>query len=365
MRPLVRRREWLVATALPTWSAPGRAAAGCAGDAALCAPIDAAGRDGSNTHAVLVERAGRTLAEAYFTGRDKPSGAWFEREVAFGPELLHDLRSISKSVTGLLAGIVHGRGQLGPLDTPVFDFFPEHADLATPERRAITVEHLLDFTTGWQWDEWNQPYGTLANSETRMALALDRDRHLLDLPLAHAPGTHWDYCGGATALLGEIIERVSGQPLLALAQQALFAPLGITDVSWRTGWRDKTLAFSGLRLTPRALARIGRLMLDGGRWQGASVVHSAWVADSMRPRVRAVDGYGYGRQWWHGPFARGRGAGVGWVAGFGNGGQRLFIVPALDLVAVVTAGRYNQPGNGRASNLLFGSMLDLLRASPP
>ena len=96
-------------------------------------------------------------------------------------------------------------------------------------------------------------------------MAADRDRYLLGLPLAHAPGTHWDYCGGATALLGEIIERVSGQPLLALAQQTLFGPMGITEVSWRTGWRNKAVAFAGLRLTPRGLAQLGRLMLDGGR----------------------------------------------------------------------------------------------------
>ena len=371
MRPLLRRRAWLAAASLPWWVGIGVAAdtastadSACTGSDALCPLLDAAGRDGSNTHAVLVERRGQMLAEAYFTAQDKPSGAWFSREVAFGPDTLHDLRSITKSVVGLLAGIAHGRGELGALDRPMFDYFPEHADLATPENRKITVEHLLDMTTGWQWDEWNQPYGTLANSETRMVLALDRDRHLLGLPLAHPPGTQWEYSGGASALLGEILERSTGQPLQAQAAQRLFAPLGITGFDWRTGWRDKSLAFSGLRLTPRQLARIGRLMLDGGRWQGASIVPAAWVADSMKPRVRAADGYFYSRQWWQGPFARGHGAGVEWTAGFGNGGQRMFIVPSLDMVAVVTAGRYNQPGNGRASNTLFGAVLDRVRASP-
>lgn len=363
----MHRRGFLALTALPALArsqAPDAAAGPCSGDAALCRPIDAAGRDGSNTHAVLVQRGPATLAEAYFTGRDKPSGAWFEREVAFTPEHLHDLRSISKSVTGLLAGIVLARDAAAPpglpalrLDQPVFDYFPEHADLATPERRRITVQHLLDMTTGWQWDEWNVSYASLANSETRMVLASDRDRHLLGLPLDHPPGTQWAYCGGATALLGEILERLTGQGLLALAQEALFAPLGIAGATWRTGWRDKAVAFAGLRLRPRDLARIGRLMLDGGRWQGRPVVPPDWVAATLATRVPAVDGMFYGRQWWHGQFGRGPGAGVPFTAAMGNGGQRLFIAPSLDLVVVMTAGRYNQPANGVPSSRLFRAVL--------
>ena len=371
--PGIRRRDGLALTAAgiaafavtplrPAWAQSPQPAEVCTGDPALCRLLTPAGGDNSNTHAVLVEQAGRIRAEAYFRGQDKPSGRWIEQTVDFRPETPHDLRSITKSVVGLMAGIVHGRGQLGSLDTPVFDHFPEHADLATPERRQITVQHLLDMTPGWQWREWDLPYSDPANSETRMGLALNRDRHLLDLPLVHTPGSHWDYNGGATALLGEIVERASGQPLQALAQATLFGPLGFGDVAWRTGWRDKALAYSGLRLTPRQLAQLGRLMLAGGRWQGAVRVPEAWVAATMTPGVAAADGLRYSRQWWHGRFTRGAGAGLSWVGGLGNGGQRLFTVPALDLVVVVTAGRYNQPNNGRASGEIFRAVLEQLRA---
>ena len=144
-------------------------------------------------------------------------------------------------------------------------------------------------TVGWQWDESSHPYGALANSETRKAIAFNRDRHLLDLPLLHKPGTQWAYSGGATALLGEILERSSGQPLLELANQHLFGPLGFTDVTWRTGWRGRALAFSGLRLKPRELARIGRLMLDGGRWQRRSTpVHGAGAGSGGGDQRRAL-----------------------------------------------------------------------------
>lgn len=357
----MHRRRLLALAALPVMPmaaarAQGTAPACSGSDATLCALAARVAGDGSNTHALLVQRGGSTLAEAYFTGRDKPSGDWLEREVVFTADHPHDLRSISKSVTGLVAGIVHGRGQLD-LQQPVLDSFPELADLATPERRQITVQHLLDMTVGWEWDEWTVPYGNLANSETRMALALDRNRHLLGLPMLHTPGTQWAYSGGATALLADVIERRTGQPLKDLAQAVLFDPLGIAPVTWRADRHGRTLAFSGLRLRPRELARIGRLLLDGGQWQGRPVVPAAWIADTLATRVPAVDGLTFGRQWWQGRFTSGPGAGVGFIAGMGNGGQRLFGVPSLDLVVVVTAGRYNQPGNGVASSRLFRQVL--------
>ena len=357
----MHRRRLLALAALPVMPmAAARAqdtAPICSGsDATLCALAARVAGDGSNTHALLVQRGGSTLAEAYFTGRDKPSGDWLEREVVFTADHPHDLRSISKSVTGLVAGIVHGRGQLD-LQQPVLDSFPELADLATPARRQVTVQHLLDMTVGWEWDETSVSYGNLANSETRMALALDRNRHLLGLPMLHPPGTQWAYSGGATALLADVIERRTGQPLKDLAQAVLFDPLGIAPVTWRADRNGRTLAFSGLRLRPRELARIGRLLLDGGQWQGRPVVPAAWIADTLATRVPAVDGLTFGRQWWQGRYRSGQGTGVDAIVGMGNGGQRLFAVPSLDLVVVVTAGRYNQPRSGAASNTLFRQVL--------
>ncbi|MDH4390198.1 MAG: serine hydrolase [Aquabacterium sp.] len=356
----MRRRSLLALAglpALPLAAARAQEAPACSGShAALCALAQRVAADGSNTHALLVQRGATTLAEAYFTGTDRPSGDWIARSVAFSADHPHDLRSISKSVTGLVAGIVHGRGQLD-LQQPVLDHFPELADLATPERRLITVQHLLDMTVGWEWDESSVPYTDPANSETRMAWAADRNRHLLGLPMLHTPGSRWAYSGGATALLGDIIERRSGQGLKDLAQAELFNPLGIAPVTWRADRNGRTLAFSGLRLRPRELARIGRLLLDGGQWQGRMVVPADWIAATLATGVPAGDGLSFGRQWWQGRYTRGPGAGVAFIAGMGNGGQRLFAVPQLDLVVVITAGRYNQPGNGVPSSRLFREVL--------
>ena len=345
------------------WPVNSPAAAGF--DASvLCQLLQAVAHDGHNTHAVLVERSGQLLAEAYFSGSDKPQGAWFSRDVTFTRETLHDLRSISKSVTGLLVGIAQGQGKLGPLDRPMLDFFPEHADLATPERRRITLQHLLTMSAGLQWDETSASYGSSDNSEERMVQAGDPIRFVLEQPVVAPAGSRWVYSGGTTMLLADIVERCTGQKLPAFAQQQLFGPLGIAAFEWR-GWKGRTLAFSGLRLRPRDLLKLGRLMLTGGRWQGRAIVPADWVAASQRAQLPAQDGWHYGYQWW--VAAAGRpdqqlGALAG-LAGVGNGGQRLIMVPSRDLVVAITAGRYNQPANGQPSMALFRAIAATLNAA--
>lgn len=357
----MNRRRWLaLAPALlpglpPAQAGPAAATVGGPHGPLLELLSQVAG-DGSNTHGVVVRQSGRLLAEAYYTALDKPGGAWFSREVAFTADTLHDLRSISKSVVALLVGVAIGRGLIGDLDRPVFDHFPEHADLLTPERRALTVQHLLDMVTGWRWDESRYSYADPRNSETRMSIALDPVRHLLELPLVARPGTVWEYCGGATLMLAEILERQARAPLATLARDWLFEPLGIGSFEWRTGLFGRTLSFSGLRLTPRDLATVGELMLARGRHAGRSIVPADWIDTIRRPRYRGWDRHRYAAQWWH---SREEDA-PAWLGGWGNGGQRLLVVPERELVVAVTAGRYNQPQSGRASMQLYGRILDLL-----
>lgn len=353
---------WAGATlALPAWAEPPKV---CGSHDRLCSLLHDLATDGHNTHGVLIRRGDAVLAEAYYTGTDKPGGAWFSRTVSFDAETLHDLRSISKSVTGLLVGVAVGRGLLGDPETalarPVYDFFPEHADLLTPERRGITLRHVLDMCAGWAWDETSVGYGNPFNSETIMGLSPDPLRYVLSLPQAAPAGRRWEYCGGATVVLAELLERVGQAPLATLARTWLFEPLGISRFEWRTGLTGKALSYSGLRLAPRDLARVARLLLTQGRHDGRPLLPAAWVVESTTRRQTGWDGFGYGAQWWQGPFEQGLGRGVGWTAGWGNGGQRVFAVPALDLVMVITAGRYNQPNNGRPSNALARRVIDIL-----
>jgi CubicO group peptidase (beta-lactamase class C family) len=325
---------------------PARAQAGLDLSAIERAAADA------DLHSVLVWQAGRILVEHYRRSKDKPVNDWFAREVTFGPDVMHDLRSISKSVVALLVGQAVGRGQIDTA-TRVLDFYPMLANLRRDGRDAIRISHLLDMASGLAWNETASTYGSSANDETRLWWDGSPARYVLDRPLVAEPGVLWNYNGGHTALLAEILEQRSGRTLLDLARTDLFEPLGITHWEWRSGLHRRPLAYAGLRLTPPDLLRLGQLILAGGAWQGRQVVPAAWVAATLQPSITIDKGpFRYGHHWWDGRVER-EGRNLAWTAGIGNGGQRLFVVPELDLAVVFTAGAYNSEQIGRTEFALF------------
>jgi hypothetical protein len=105
--------------------------------------------DDADLHSVLVWQAGRMKLERYRRSKDKPVNDWFTHEVAFGPDVLHDLRSISKRVVALLIGQAVARGQVN-ISTPVLDFYPSLSDLRRDGRDSIRVSHLLDMASGFE-----------------------------------------------------------------------------------------------------------------------------------------------------------------------------------------------------------------------
>ncbi len=302
---------------------------------ALLAKSYAAG-ELSNLHGVVVARGGKLVLEQYFTGEDESWGTSLGT-VTFGPEVLHDLRSVSKSIVSLLYGIALADGKVPALDAPLVDQFP-YKDLAEDsDRRRMTIEHALTMTLGLKWDE-SLPYTDPRNSEIAMEMAKDRYRYILEQPIVSEPGSTWHYSGGSTALLAHLIARGTGQKLHEYAKEKLFGPLGIDNSRWTSGTNGEPAAASGLRLTARDLARIGRMVVNKGKWNGKQVVPADWLAESFVQRVPSETGLLYGYQWWLGNGSR---SGKPWIAGFGNGGQRLVMIPHLDLVIVVFAGNYN------------------------
>ena len=134
----------------------------------------------------MVVRNGKLVMERYFTGEDERWGDKLGR-VTYGPQVKHDLRSISKSATSLLVGIALGEGKFPALDSPVLDAFPDYADLRTPEKARITFGNLLTMSSGLAWNEslpWNNP----RNTEAGMILAADPFRFILSQPAAYPPG---------------------------------------------------------------------------------------------------------------------------------------------------------------------------------
>jgi len=192
--------------------------------------------------------------------------------------------------------------------------------------------------------EWNDaaPWESIP-TEVAMERAPDRYRFILERPMLGAPGKGWIYCGGATALLGRLIERSAGIDLHTFAKTALFEPLGIGLTEWSTGRDGVSSAASGLRLAPRDLACIGQMIVGGGKWAGRTIVPAAWLDASFRPAAIADDAAHFGYHWYLGEFAvSGRigSYGAKWIGAFGLGGQRLFVFPDLEFVLAVTAGNY-------------------------
>lgn len=295
-----------------------------------------------NIHSLLVQRRGALVYERYFSGEDE---AWGRRLgcVSFSPKNKHDVRSITKSVTSLLTGIAIDRRMIGSIDEPAFKFLPAYADLCTPERSGLLVRHLLTMSAGFEWNQ-DVPYSDPINSEARMIRAQDPLRFALEAPTVDKPGEAWSFSGGTAEILGAVVQNATAQPLDRFAREYLFEPLGIMDFEWiKYPKSGIPAASSGLRLRPRDMAKLGQLVLQRGRWNGQQIVTEQWIDASIRPQI-GVSNYAlfYGYHWWLGRSLI-RNREIQWAAGIGLGGQRIYIVPALELVMVTTFGCYTRP----------------------
>lgn len=291
-------------------------------------------------HAVHAIFRGEVIADIYFEGADQNWGVPLGVR-QHGPDTLHDLRSVSKSITGLLYGIALDQGLVPPVSERLIDQFPEYPDLADdPMRRAITIEDALTMQMGIEWNE-DLPYTDPRNGEIAMELSDDRVRYVLSRPMVEPPGKTWVYNGGATAVVARLIEKGSGMPLDHFAEEALFAPLGITRFEWARGNHTAPAAASGLRLSVRSLVTIGQMLRAKGMHEGNRIVSEDWIRASMVPHTINNFGLRYGYFWWLTPGT----AAPRWMAGFGNGGQRLTVNHVDDLILVIMGGRYNEPDN--------------------
>ena len=344
------------APAAHTSDLPIGSPAGAGFDApALCAAMKRGAEAPINLHSLLVSRGGHLVAEIYRTGPDKPMNAIFPRTTSFGPHIRHDMRSISKSVVGLLAGILAEEGKFPSLASPVLAQCPELEPDADAAHRSITIAHLLTMSSGLEWREAAGTYGTLGNDETHLFWTWSPVRYVMQKPMAAPPGTRFNYSGGDTAVIADLLARGTGQTLPDIARTRLFAPLGIVDWEWLGDLWGRPVPFAGLRLRPRDLLKIGMMLLGDGRWQGHQIVPAAWIEASFGLNMDTREGAPtrhYGYFWWTDELMQG-GRSVRYAVAVGNGGQRLFLAPKLDLAVAMTAGAYNDPGIGRPEHDLF------------
>jgi CubicO group peptidase (beta-lactamase class C family) len=297
-------------------------------------------------HAILIERDGRLIYEEYFNGFDERWGQPLG-QVSMTAETKHDLRSVTKSVVSALVGIAHHQGAIPSLDQPIVRWFPEYPELDTADRRRVTLANVLSMTSGFEWNE-DVPYNDPRNDEIRMTNDPQPLRYALSRPFAADPGSRFNYNGGLTQVMAAVLVHATRTPLQEYARVNLFEPLGITNVEWVGDLAGMPAAASGLRLRARDLAKFGSLYLHSGQWNGKQVIPSKWVELSTRRQFRfpsrtgsdAGGEFGYGYFWWYNCYPSAAGL-IEARTAVGNGQQRIFVLPGLNMVVTIFAGRYN------------------------
>lgn len=334
--------------------------------------IDELQRERVNVHSVLVERRGKLIAEYYGAGSDRTMmkrygmGLPFSGDIDFDADKLHDVRSVSKSVVSLLYGIERGKEKVPRPEEAVLPAYPALAELATSEKNKITFAHLLSMSSGLEWHEWGRSF--ITSDETRLLWKSDLARYVFDKPLEAEPGSRFLYSGGSTAVLADTIARGTGKTLQEVVREELFNPMGIGEWEWATDSDERPLAFAGLRLKPRDMVKLGRLVLQKGRWEGKQLIPAAWIEVSTREQVKTQTDFfsgqgeklGYGYQWWVGksPWQASQ---VEWTCAVGNGGQRICAVPQLNLVIVTTAGDYGDVAIQRRIAKLVDAIISTIK----
>jgi len=259
---------------------------------------------------LLVQRNGVLVAEEYFHG--------------FGPDSLHDVRSVTKSVVSILVGIAIEEGIIPTVDEPVGTYLEAVVESIRPELSGTSIRHFLMMSSGLDWHELDR--GT---SYSDWWQSDDMVQFVVDLPLVHPPGSRFIYNTGASHLLSVILTEATGMPTLEFARTYLFEPMEFTGSSWLQENRGYYTGGMGLRITARDMMKLGQLFLDGGSYEGTAVVPPGWIAASTAQRLSTRDAIpfapGYGYLWWVGE-------GGEFFLANGYGGQFILVAPGLDLV---------------------------------
>lgn len=288
---------------------------------------------------VVLAHKGKLVFEGYYNGSD--------------PATLHNTRSATKTVTGMLIGCLIDDGKLPSEEVFAASYAPP-SHVQNPDKRkdSITLKDLLTMSSLLECDDWNS---FSRGNEERMYLVEDWVQFYWDLPVKGFPawatkpedapyGRSFSYCTAGVVVLGDIIHQVSGD-LGAYAVERLFGPLGIEDYKWQMTPKGMPMTGGGLAMGSRDLLKLGQLYLDQGKWEGKAIVSEDWVRRSTTPhaKIEYGPGFDFGYLWWMSEFG---GEKAYYMTG--TGGNKVVVVPSLALVAVLTSTFYN--GGGKAHN---------------
>jgi CubicO group peptidase (beta-lactamase class C family) len=271
------------------------------------------------TVAFLVIRNDTLLYENYFDGYSR------ERWV---PSF-----SMAKSFTSILIGCAVEDGLIKSIDEPVSNYIPE---LKPNGFDRVKISHVLQMTSGLEFNEsYVNPFGHAASFYYGRNLR----KRIPKLQLKSEPGTQFEYQSGNTQLLGLILERaLKDQTVTGYFQEKIWTPLNMQyDASWSLDKKKDGLekTFCCVNATALDFAKIGRLYLNNGQWDGRQLVPAAWVEASTKVDTSEGSASYYQYQWWL-PNEKGTFMAQGIL------GQYIYVNPSKNLI-MVRLGK--KPGN--------------------
>jgi CubicO group peptidase (beta-lactamase class C family) len=280
-------------------------------------------------HSLLIARHGRLVLEAGFNG--------------YAQDRLLDIRSAGKSFTSTLIGIAIDQGAIPDVQSTILPYFKQYEPHQNMDdlKELICIRDLLTMKSGLDADDND---ASTPGSENNMLKSDDWIRYGLDLPMRDAPDQRWVYAGVNTMLLAGLLQSATGMPVLDFAKKHLFAPLGFNDFAWETAPNGIVVGQGFLSICGRDMLKLGQVFLDGGTWNGHRIVSETWVRAASKQRVNICDAThpGYGYQWWSGSFDLDT-TSIECFFASGNGGNKIYVLPSLDMVISTASSAYNRP----------------------
>jgi len=294
-----------------------------------------------NVRSILLVKNGNIILEEYFYH--------YHRYV------IQDFRSGGKSVTSELVGIAIDKGFIKGVNEKLFDYFPEFEKGTDWDKRKdeILLHHVLNMT--WGIDQSGPANYAIWYTENWIT-------DVLNLPLVREPGTQFEYHSAAPALFGPIIEHTSGISVSEFARKYLFEPLNISHYQWYIFPDGSEMTAGALWIRPRDMAKFGYLILSGGQWHGKQILSEEWINKSTSAHISA-GGYDYGYYWWLGKLNKENEI-IESIMASGYGGQRVYVIPKLNLLAVFTSQPDDNPkGQTRIAQIMENYILPSMLAS--
>ena len=200
----------------------------------------------------------------------------------FSADRLATIFSVSKSITSLLCGIAIEEGHIQSMDDLVIKYLPELKG-KDPGWEKLTLRHLLNMRSGLDFDdeyEFNAKALKAVNAIARLNYGHNLMKQIRGLKFRCEPGSKFHYESMTTAILGVVIERATGRRYADYLSEKVWKPLQMESVALvniDSRRHDVAHAFGGITCTLKDLAKIGRLYLNDGMWDGKRIVSEDWI----------------------------------------------------------------------------------------